>query len=87
MNDQTKETNRTLTGVVVSDKMDKSAIVRVQRRIKHPVYGKYVRRSTNFHIHDEENSCKEGDTVLIRQCRPVSKTKSWQLVDIVEKAQ
>ena len=77
---------RTLTGRVVSDKMDKSAVVLVERRVPHPLYGKYIRRSTKFHIHDENNECKEGDTVTIQECRPVSRTKSWKLVEVVERA-
>jgi len=77
------ETARTLTGRVVSDRMDKSATVLIERKVKHPVYGKYIRRSTKLHIHDAENSCKEGDLVMIEQCRPISKTKSWKLLEIV----
>lgn len=87
MSDQIKNDTRTLIGLVISDKMNKSAVVSVQHRVKHPVYGKYIRRSTKFHIHDEENICHIGDTVSIRQCRPISKTKSWILVDVVERAQ
>jgi small subunit ribosomal protein S17 len=77
---------RTLIGRVVSDKMDKSAVVLVERRVKHPLYGKFIRRSTKFHIHDENNECREGDTVTIRECRPVSRTKSWKLVEVVGRA-
>lgn len=77
---------RTLTGRVVSNKMDKSVTVKIERLVKHPVYGKYIRRSTKLHVHDETNQCQEGDLVTIRQCRPISKTKSWTLVEIVEKA-
>jgi small subunit ribosomal protein S17 len=77
---------RTLTGRVVSDKMDKSAVVMVERKVRHPLYGKYIRRSTKLHIHDEKNECKEGDTVTIRPCRPMSKTKSWQLLEVVERS-
>lgn len=76
---------RTLTGQVVSDKMDKSAVVMVERRVKHPLYGKFIRRSTRFHIHDENNECKQGDKVTIQECRPVSRTKSWKLVEVVER--
>jgi len=76
---------RTLTGRVVSNKMDKSVTVKIDRVVKHPVYGKYIRRSSKFHVHDENNQCQEGDLVTIRQCRPISKTKSWMLVEIVEK--
>lgn len=77
---------RTLTGRVVSDKMDKSAVVMVERKVRHPLYGKYIRRSTRMHIHDENNECRQGDTVTIRQCRPISKTKSWQLLEVVERS-
>ena len=77
---------RTLTGRVVSNKMNKSVTVKIERLVKHPMYGKYIRRSTKLHVHDESNQCQEGDLVTIRQCRPISKTKSWTLVEIVEKA-
>lgn len=77
---------RIQTGAVVSDKMDKSAVVMIERRVKHPIYGKFMKKSTKFHIHDENNECAVGDTVQITECRPVSKTKSWKLVKIVEKA-
>ena len=77
---------RTLTARVVSDKMNKSAVVMVERKVRHPLYGKYIRRSTKLHIHDENNECKQGDTVTIRQCRPISKTKSWQLLEVVERS-
>jgi small subunit ribosomal protein S17 len=76
---------RTLTGRVVSDKMNKSAVVMVERKVRHPLYGKYIRRSTKLHIHDENNECREGDTVTIKQTRPVSKTKSWALLEVVER--
>jgi small subunit ribosomal protein S17 len=79
-------TNRTLTGSVVSDKMDKTITVQVERRVKHPIYGKFIRRSTKVHAHDEANECKQGDTVTVEQCRPLSKSKTWRLVKIVEKA-
>jgi small subunit ribosomal protein S17 len=77
---------RTLTGRVVSNKMDKSVTVKIERLVKHPMYGKYIRRSSKLHVHDETNQCNEGDLVTIRQCRPISKTKAWTLVEIVEKA-
>ena len=77
---------RTLTGTVISDKMDKSVTVKIDRRVKHPLYGKIISRSTKLHVHDETNECNEGDTVVIEQCSPVSKTKSWTLVKVVEKA-
>lgn len=77
---------RTLTGRVVSNKMDKSITVLIERRVKHPVYGKYITRSTKLHAHDENNVCKEGDVVTIAECRPISKTKAWALVEVVESA-
>ena len=73
-------------GSVISDKMDKSATVLIERRVKHPIYGKFMKKSTKLHIHDENNECAIGDRVQISECRPVSKTKSWKLVKIVEKA-
>ncbi|MFW2177632.1 MULTISPECIES: 30S ribosomal protein S17 [unclassified Moraxella] len=76
----------TVTGKVVSDKMDKTITVLVERRIRHPKYGKMIRRSTKLHAHDENNTCGMGDVVRIKESRPLSKTKSWVLVDIVEKA-
>jgi small subunit ribosomal protein S17 len=80
-----QKSQRIKVGRVVSNKMDKSATVSVERRVKHPIYGKYIRRSTTFKIHDPNNECNEGDLVTISECRPISKTKSWRLVDIVEK--
>jgi small subunit ribosomal protein S17 len=80
---ETTQEKRTVTGKVISNKMDKSATVLIERKVKHPVYGKYIRRSTKLHIHDAENVCQEGDVVTIEQCRPLSKTKSWKLVEIV----
>jgi small subunit ribosomal protein S17 len=77
---------RTLTGRVVSDKMDKTITVLIERRVKHPIYGKYVKRSTKLHAHDETNQCRIGDKVTIRETRPMAKTKSWMLVDVVERA-
>lgn len=77
---------RTLTGKVVSDKMDKSIVVLIERRVKHPVYGKYVSKSSKLKAHDETNDCKIGDTVTIAESRPLSKTKSWALVKIEERA-
>ena len=77
---------RTLQGKVVSDKMDKIITVAVERRVKHPVYGKYITRTTKVHAHDEENQCKAGDTVIVRESRPLSKNKSWTLEEIVERA-
>ena len=77
---------RTATGRVVSNKMDKSITVLIQRRVKHPVYGKYVTKSSKLHAHDESNECQEGDTVTIKEVRPISKTKSWALVSVDERA-
>ncbi|WAJ70746.1 30S ribosomal protein S17 [Catenovulum adriaticum] len=79
-------TIRTLQGRVISDKMDKSIVVAIERFVKHPIYGKFIRRTTKIHAHDESNSCSLGDIVSIRECRPLSKKKSWTLVEIVEKA-
>ena len=81
-----KKIKRTLQGKVVSDKMNKTIVVAITRKIKHPAYGKYVTRITKYHVHDEENQCKTGDTVIITETRPIAKTKSWTLVKIVEKA-
>ena len=78
---------RTLTGTVISNKMNKSISVSIDRLVKHPVYEKYIRRSTKLLAHDENNECNEGDIVIIESARPVSKRKSWQLQKIVSKAQ
>ena len=85
MSDEVKVT-QTITGRVVSNKMNKSATVLVERKVPHPLYGKYIRRSTKLHIHDENNECQEGDLVTIQECRPMSKTKFWTLVKVVERA-
>ncbi len=77
---------RTLTGKVVSDKMDKSITVLVERRVKHPMYGKFMTRSSKIHAHDESNQCVMGDVVTIKETRPISKTKSWMLVNIEGRA-
>ncbi len=77
---------RTLQGKVISNKMDKSITVAIERHVKHPIYGKFITRTTKLHVHDENNQCKEGDIVTIRECRPISKTKSWTLVAVVESA-
>jgi small subunit ribosomal protein S17 len=79
------KTQRTVTGKVVSDNMDKTVVVKSERKVRHPLYGKYIRRSTKYHVHDENNECKMGDTVTIKECRPLSKTKSWTLVQVVSK--
>lgn len=85
MSEQAKE-SRTVTGRVISDKMDKSITVLVERKVPHPIYGKYVKRSTKLHAHDENNECQMGDLVQIAETRPVSKTKSWTLVKVLERA-
>ena len=74
---------KTLTGTVISDKMDKTAVVLFERKVKHPKYGKYVKKSTKYKIHDEKNECKTGDLVTIAEVRPISKEKSWKLIDIL----
>lgn len=76
---------RTKTGRVVSNKMNQTITVLVERKVKHPLYGKYIRRSTKLHVHDESNQCNEGDLVSIAECKPISKTKSWNLVEVLEK--
>jgi len=73
---------RTLQGKVISDKMDKTITVLLERQVKHPLYKKYIKRSTKLHVHDENNDCAIGDLVAIRECRPMSKSKSWTLVEI-----
>jgi len=73
-------------GVVTSDKMDKSIVVAVERKVKHPKYGKFVKKTTKFDAHDETNDCNQGDTVRIMETRPLSKSKNWRLVEIVERA-
>ena len=84
MSEQT--TVRTVTGRVVSNKMDKTITVLVERQEKHPLYGKYIKRSSKLKAHDENNECREGDVVAIAQCRPISRHKAWRLVNVVEKA-
>jgi small subunit ribosomal protein S17 len=84
---ESTEVTRTVTGRVVSNKMDKTVTVLIERKVKHPIYGKYIRRSSKLHVHDEQNACQEGDTVTIEQCRPISKTKAWRLVDIIERGE
>jgi small subunit ribosomal protein S17 len=90
MSEETKSAERNLrkirTGVVRSNKMDKTIIVTVERRIKHPIYGKFVKKTTSFHAHDEKNECTIGDIVKIMETRPLSKTKRWRLVEVIEKA-
>jgi small subunit ribosomal protein S17 len=83
---QDKPTQRRTVGRVVSNKMQKSITVSVERLVKHPVYGKFIRRTTKLMAHDEEGTCREGDTVAIVECRPISKRKAWKVVEIVERA-
>lgn len=85
MNETPKQA-RTLVGHVVSNRMDKTITVKVERRVEHPLYRKYVRKSTNFMAHDENNECLEGDMVAIEECRPLSKHKSWRLQRVIERA-
>ncbi len=77
---------RTLSGVVISNKMDKTVTVLIERKVKHPLYGKYIKRSTKLHIHDEKNECNEGDFISVKECKPFSKTKSWDLVEVIKKS-
>jgi small subunit ribosomal protein S17 len=81
---ETENKIRTVVGKVVSNKMDKTVSVLVERLVKHPVYGKYIKRSTKFLVHDELNQCQEGDIVAIASCRPLSKRKSFKLVEVIE---
>jgi len=81
-----KVIKRTLTGKVISDKMDKTITVKIERQVKHPIYGKFIKRSTKVHAHDEANECRVGDTVTVVESRPLSKSKTWQLVEVVERA-
>jgi len=85
---ENKETKalRTVQGRVVSNKMDKTVTILVERLVKHALYGKYIRRSTKLHAHDADNACKEGDVVRVSECRPLSKTKNWRVVEIVAHA-
>lgn len=74
---------RSLSGVVTSDKMDKTIVVKIERKVKHPLYGKYIRRSTKYHVHDENNEAKVGDSVVFKESRPFSKSKHWKLLKVV----
>ena len=85
MNDTQKKLH-TVEGRVVSNKMDKTITVLVERQVKHELYGKYIRRSTKLHAHDADNACKEGDLVRIAECAPMSKTKNWRVVEILTRA-
>ncbi len=84
--DTTEQTLRTVTGRVVSDRMDKTISVAIERVVKHPVYGKYLKRTTKVLAHDEGNNCRPGDKVSITECRPVSRRKAWRLVEVLERA-
>lgn len=86
MEQQHNKTRRTLTGQVVSTKMDKTIAVLVERRVEHPIYKKYMRKSTKLLAHDENGECKEGDTVAIEECRPLSKRKAWRLQRVITRA-
>jgi small subunit ribosomal protein S17 len=83
---QTTKTLRTVEGRVVSNKMAKTVTVLVERQVKHGLYGKYIKRSTKLHAHDEDNSCQEGDVVRVTETRPLSKTKTWRVVEIISRA-
>lgn len=84
--ENTRNLRKERIGVVTSNKMDKSVVVSVERKVKHPIYGKFVKKSSKFTAHDEENTCNIGDTVRIMETRPLSKTKNWRLVEIIERA-
>jgi small subunit ribosomal protein S17 len=84
-NSEQIKSQKSIIGKVVSDKMNKTIIVQIERKVKHPLYGKYVRRFSKMYAHDEENQCRIGDLVLIKQCRPLSKTKRWSMVEILKR--
>ena len=86
MSDNKDKAQRTIEGRVVSNKMDKTVTVLVERQVKHALYGKYIKRSTKLHAHDADNSCKEGDVVRVTEIAPLSKTKNWRVVEIVTRA-
>ena len=86
MSDNKDKAQRTIEGRVVSNKMQKTVTVLVERQIKHPLYGKYIKRSTKLHAHDADNSCKEGDVVRVTEIAPMSKTKNWRVVEIITRA-
>lgn len=83
---EAKQPARAVIGTVVSSKMDKTVTVLIERKIAHPLYKKFIRRSTKVHAHDAENTCNEGDKVMVEQCRPLSKSKTWRLVEVLERA-
>ncbi len=83
---ETRKLRKERTGIVVSDKMEKSIVVEIERKVKHPIYGKFVKKTSRFTAHDETNDSNEGDTVRIMETRPISKNKCWRLVEIIERA-
>lgn len=87
MSENETKVQRTQLGRVVSNKADKTVTVMLERKVKHPLYGKYIRRSSKVHAHDEDNACQEGDTVRISECRPISRQKSWRVIEIVGRAE
>jgi small subunit ribosomal protein S17 len=86
MSEQEDKVKRAVIGRVVSDKMDKTRTILIERKVRHPLYGKYIRRSTKLHVHDESNEARMGDKVMVQECRPVSKSKTFRLVKVLEKA-
>jgi small subunit ribosomal protein S17 len=86
MEEQERNLRKTRVGVVSSDKMDKTVTISVERKVKHPIYGKFVKKTKKYHAHDEKNDCREGDIVKIMETRPLSKSKRWRLVEIIERA-
>lgn len=84
MSDQSVKVERSVTGKVVSNKMDKTIVVMGERKVKHELYGKFIRRSTKYHAHDANNECNIGDTVMIKECRPLSKSKCWTLLKVLD---
>ena len=86
MSDNNNKALRTVEGRVISNKMDKTVTILVERQVKHALYGKYLRRSTKLHAHDADNACNEGDVVRIAECAPMSKTKNWRVVEILARA-
>ena len=86
MSDNNEKTLRTVEGRVISNKMDKTVTVLVERQVKHALYGKYIKRSTKLHAHDADNSCKEGDVVRVTEIAPLSKTKNWRVVEVITRA-
>ena len=86
MSDNKDKAQRTIEGRVVSNKMDKTVTVLVERQVKHPLYGKYIKRSSKLHAHDADNTCKEGDVVRVTEIAPMSKTKNWRVVEVITRA-